>query len=148
MKSFKFFVEMTVYAVLIAVFLACAASPGEPLIPSVATVAAAEPVAEPIVITITLPAAARKRAITAFEEIYPIPQIPDPEWVDPEDGSTAPMVGEYTSEEWIEIRTRQWLRDTIARGEQARKRRKAKFAPDTSVVPEAKRVRDIRKPIR
>ena len=148
MKKWRFLAEMSIYAVLIAVFLACASSPSEPLMPSVTTVVAAEPVAEPIEITITIPAPARLRAIAAFEHIYPIPQIPDPDWVDPKDGSTAPMVGEYTSEKWIEIRTRQWLRDTIARAEQARKRRKAKFAPDTSVVPEAKRVRDIRKPIR
>lgn len=38
-----------------------------------------------------------------FLTIHPMPQIPDPNWVDPKDGSTPPMVNKYASTKaWAE----------------------------------------------
>jgi len=31
----------------------------------------------------------------------PIPQIPDPEWVDPCDGTPAPLINEFSDEAWV-----------------------------------------------
>jgi len=42
--------------------------------------------------TFNLEAAKASRLNTAIRGIYPMPQIPDPEWVDPGDGSEAPLV--------------------------------------------------------
>jgi hypothetical protein len=37
-----------------------------------------------------------------FLKVYPNNRtIPDPEWVDPEDGSEAPQIPAYTDAEWI-----------------------------------------------
>ena len=147
MKKWTLIAALAAY--LFGMILAADAVSGESPQPSVAPVMlGAEPVTD-IEITITIPAASRVRAVAAFEAIYPIPQIPDPEWVDPEDGSTAPMVPEYTSEQWLEVRLRQWLRDTIARVEQSQARRKIKFTPDPKVVPKAAReISPVREPIR
>jgi hypothetical protein len=39
-------------------------------------------------ITFTIPDEKLQRVIDSIGGLYPVPQIPDPEWVDPEDGST------------------------------------------------------------
>ncbi len=46
-------------------------------------------------------------AVPAFLAATPMPQIYDPAWIDPEDGSRAPMVDKYpTTKEWVEA----WLK--------------------------------------
>ena len=42
--------------------------------------------------------------------------IPDPEWIDPEDGSEAPLINKYTDAEWIREYVRQHLKGQIERG--------------------------------
>lgn len=50
-----------------------------------------------------IPQAKRAEVRTAIFEVRPnISTIPDPEWVDPEDGSTAPKVLEFTDAEWAD----------------------------------------------
>lgn len=48
-----------------------------------------------------IPAAKRAEVRDAIFEVLPNSStIPDPEWVDPEDGSMAPQIPEFTAEEW------------------------------------------------
>ena len=42
--------------------------------------------------------------------------IPDPEWINPEDGSEAPLINKYTDAEWIREYVRQHLKGQIERG--------------------------------
>jgi hypothetical protein len=46
-----------------------------------------------------------------------MPQIPDPEWVDPEDGSEAPLIDEWTAMEWAKLVLRSFLSRTVGRWE-------------------------------
>ena len=48
-----------------------------------------------------IPQAKRAEVRDAIWEILPNNEtIPDPEWVDPEDGTTAPEIPKYTDAEW------------------------------------------------
>lgn len=51
----------------------------------------------------------------ALSKLYPIPQISDPEWEDPQDGSTAPMVPEFTQNQWARECIRRWVITQVAR---------------------------------
>ena len=42
--------------------------------------------------------------------------IPDPEWVDPDDGSTAPMISQYTTLQWVNYCAREWFKKRVFRG--------------------------------
>jgi hypothetical protein len=52
-------------------------------------------------ITIKIPDVKVQRVTDGVLAVYPIPQIPDPAWIDPGDGSEAPLIDEYTSKQWI-----------------------------------------------
>ncbi len=46
---------------------------------------------------------------------------PDPNWVDPEDGSTAPIVPMFDSDwKWLRARTEEWLHEMSDRGAEIR----------------------------
>jgi len=63
-------------------------------------------------ISFNIPSEALPRIIAAMVGLYPIPQIPDPEWVDPGDGSEAPIVNEFTDSQWAkEALRRKIIRD-------------------------------------
>ncbi len=51
-------------------------------------------------VTITMTAEKAADVASALRGLWPIPQIPDPEWVDPEDGSAAPLMDEFTDIQW------------------------------------------------
>lgn len=52
-----------------------------------------------------------------FLEVYSMPQIPDPNWVDPEDGSTAPLVDKFVNvKELAEDKMADWIIKIINRG--------------------------------
>jgi hypothetical protein len=65
-----------------------------------------------------IPADKIQRIIDAMVGIYPIPKIEDPEWVDPEDGSTAPMIPEFTPVQWSKEAVRRFVVKTVRRWEQ------------------------------
>ena len=46
----------------------------------------------------------------------------DPEWVDPEDGTTAPQVAKYTDAQWVREHIMRWVRSQIVRGKNAQYR--------------------------
>jgi hypothetical protein len=51
-------------------------------------------------ITFTIPDEKLQRVIDSISGLYPVPQVTDPEWVDPGDGSAAPMVDQFTPAQW------------------------------------------------
>ena len=79
-------------------------------------------------VTLSMTAPQAARASAAINGLWPIPQIDDPDWVDPEDGSGAPQVDEFTSMEWAKNRLRNWLAKTTRRWEN-------KIAKDAADVP-------------
>ena len=51
--------------------------------------------------------------------LYVVPNdrtIPDPEWVDPEDGSEAPRIAKYTNKQWAEAYLAEKLEKLMSRG--------------------------------
>jgi len=52
-------------------------------------------------LTLTVPSQHVSRIINAVRSRYMMPQIDDPEWIDPEDGSSAPKIDEFTDKVWI-----------------------------------------------
>jgi len=50
-----------------------------------------------------------QRIINAILYFKPIPQIPDPTWSNPGDGSEAPLVGIHTEKEWIKVQLIKYL---------------------------------------
>ena len=87
-----------------------------------------------LVITYTIPQAKAARVKAAMQGLYPIPQIPDPEWVDPGDGSEAPLVDEFTAAQWAKERPRRWVRDQVARWEQKVGKAAILFSPDDTII--------------
>lgn len=54
-----------------------------------------------------------------FLKVHPHPMIPDPKWVDPEDGSEAPQVQKYaTNKEWVQAYLANHLYQQVRRGKQ------------------------------
>jgi hypothetical protein len=70
-----------------------------------------------IQICITIPDAKVQRVKDGFFKIRPIPQIPDPGWVDPEDGTEAPLIDEYTEKQWLRLQLRDFINGTVREGE-------------------------------
>ena len=68
-------------------------------------------------ITFNIPANKLPRIINAIKGLYPIPMIEDPEWVDPEDGSSAPIINEFTDAQWAKERVRRFIISTVGRYE-------------------------------
>lgn len=63
-------------------------------------------------INFNVPADKLPRIIAAMVGLYPVPTIPDPDWIDPGDGSEAPMVPEFTDGQWAkEAVRRKVIRD-------------------------------------
>lgn len=55
--------------------------------------------------------------------IYPNSEtIPDPEWIDPEDGSEAPRIPLYTDKQWVKEYIRRWVAQQIKRSRQKQSR--------------------------
>ena len=51
-----------------------------------------------------------------------IETIPDPEWVDPEDGTSAPQIAKYTDAQWIRDHILRYIKGQIQRGKNAKLR--------------------------
>lgn len=68
-------------------------------------------------INFNVPDAQLPRIVAAMAGIYPVPQIPDPDWVDPGDGSQAPMVDEFTPNQWAKETVRRKIVRDVRRWE-------------------------------
>ena len=64
--------------------------------------------------------------------LWEIPQIPDPDWVDPEDGTEQPYINEFTDNQWAKEGLRRWIVLQVRRYE----RYIAKAAVDVSIQEE------------
>jgi len=64
--------------------------------------------------------------------------VDDPEWVDPEDGTTAPQIPKYTNAEWTKEKYRRIIIRDSRRGlkKKARDDAAAEELPDDSVITE------------
>ncbi len=86
-------------------------------------------------ISLKIPDAKVAIALEGFLKIYPnIEKIPDPEWVDPEDGSLASPVAKYTIQEWVTETIRRNIVRDIRVGLQKKANEGAKVVPDNSIV--------------
>ena len=121
-------VTMVAFTVLMwAVVMAIITLPGNGLmvpqsqaaqiVPTQIVVAQSALAATPTTISFEVPADKLPRIKAAMAGIYPIPQIPDPEWVDPEDGSEAPMVDEFGPGAWAKEAIRRLVKRDVARWE-------------------------------
>jgi hypothetical protein len=70
----------------------------------------------------------------AMAGLYPIPQISDPAWEDPQDGSTAPMVPEFTPNQWAKEAIRRWVISQVARYEQKTKKDAIIYAENNALL--------------
>ena len=53
-----------------------------------------------MIVQFTIDDAKIQKIIDTTKYFWPIPQIPDPAWIDPEDGSTAPLINQFTDVQW------------------------------------------------
>ena len=76
-----------------------------------------------IVISLKIPSEKVAVAVEGFLTIYPNNEtMPDPNWVDPEDGSSAPEIPKYaTTKVWVTERIRRIVVRDIHRGLQMKK---------------------------
>jgi len=80
-------------------------------------------------ITFTIPNNKLQRVKDGLLEIYPNDEtIPDPAWVDPGDGTTAPQIPKYTDNQWLKERVRRFIIQSVKRGEEVIAQRQAKAA--------------------
>ncbi len=71
-------------------------------------------------ITLTIPDEKLQRVKDGLLEVFPNNETKaDPNWVDPEDGSSPPQVNKYTDNQWLKEVVRRFVRDTVVRGETA-----------------------------
>ena len=87
------------------------------------------------IITLRIPDAKVTTALQGFLAIYPNNDtIPDPEWVDPDDGSVAPEVEKYTNNQWVNEKIRSIVVRDIRRGLQKLANQAAQVANDDDLV--------------
>jgi hypothetical protein len=89
-----------------------------------------------VALNFVIPDAKVATALAGFLKIYPnIETIPDPEWVDPEDGSEAPRIPKYaTDKAWVEEKIRRMIVRDIRRGLQITANQAAVVAQDDGIV--------------
>jgi len=87
------------------------------------------------VITLTIPGDRVAIALEGFLEIYPNNEtIPDPEWVDPEDGTPEPQIAKYTNKEWVTEKVRQLIVRDVRRGLQMKANTEAQVEKDDTLI--------------
>ena len=85
-------------------------------------------------ITFTIPNDKIDRIVEAFTNLFPIPKIIDPEWVDPGDGSEASMVNEFTDNEWTKECIRQYAINQVKRWEDYRDKKAINNIRDETLI--------------
>lgn len=84
------------------------------------------------VINFTIPNNKIQLIIDSMKGLYPIPQIPDPDFVgNPDD---APFINEFTDIAWAKESVRRWIRDQVARWIQKEAIGDIKFSPDDTII--------------
>ena len=82
-----------------------------------------------------IPEAKVATAVEGFLAIYPNTEtIPDPEWVDPEDGSEAPQIARWSTKQWVEEKIRRIIVRDIHRGLQKTANEEARLETDKTIV--------------
>lgn len=87
-------------------------------------------------ISIAITEATADKALEGFLKLYPNSEkIPDPNWVDPKDGSKAPEIAKYSKDEdWVKEQMRRiFLRD-VHRGLQIKAQEAAKVTVDDTMA--------------
>jgi hypothetical protein len=72
-------------------------------------------------------------AIEAINSLFKVqmPKIPDPEWIDPGDGSEAPLIDKYTEEEFLKYHLADYLERQT---ERYSKKQNIDLVPTTSIT--------------
>ena len=87
------------------------------------------------VLTITIPEAKVAQALAGFLKIYPNTETkPDPDWVDPQDGSEAPQIAKYSNSAWVREQVRRLIVRDVRRGLQMSANEAAIIATDDDIV--------------
>ncbi len=70
-----------------------------------------------IILEITIPSAKVTKAAQGYLAVYPNNEtIPDPAWIDPEDGSMVSQIPKYTTKQWVEEKLMRILIRDVHRG--------------------------------
>jgi len=86
-------------------------------------------------IALKIPSEKAPIALEGYLTIYPNMETKDdPDWVDPEDGSTAPQITKYSGKQWIIEKVRRLLIRDIRRGLQMKANIAARVVEDDSLV--------------
>ena len=87
------------------------------------------------IITLTIPEAKIAIALQGFLKIYPNKEtIPDPNWIDPEDGSEAPQIAKYTDKQWVREQLRRICVRDIRKGLQMAANENVKIEIDNEII--------------
>ncbi len=90
---------------------------------------------EDIILSIKIPSAKVEKALQGYLKMNPNGDtMPDPEWVDPKDGSEAPQVAKYTNKEWITEKLKRVIISDVHGGLIMLAREALEFPRDNSVV--------------
>lgn len=86
-------------------------------------------------INLNIPSEKVTVALEGFLKIYPNNEtIDDPEWIDPEDGTTANKIPKYTIKEWVTEKIRRNVVRDIRHGLQMKANEDAQIVSDDSIV--------------
>ncbi len=87
------------------------------------------------IIVLRIPESKRLTAFEGFLAIYPNSEtIPNPDWVDPEDGTEAPEIVKFTDSQWVSEQIRRLIVRDIYRGNQMLALEAVNGAIDDSLV--------------
>ncbi len=88
-----------------------------------------------ISLTITIPTEHAAKVNAALQGLFPIPKVADPDWIDPEDGSKAPLVNEYTDKAWAkQCIIKQFLAHSVTRWANKLRRDEAPIEPIENIA--------------
>ena len=85
-------------------------------------------------ITYTIDNAKLPDVIAAMKYFYPIPMIPDPDWVDPQDGSQVPIIPQFTDNQWAKEVPRRWIVSQVRRHKQVLANEAAIVQADDTII--------------
>ena len=88
-----------------------------------------------VTISVVIPEAKVAQALAGFLKIYPNTETkPDPDWVDPQDGSEAPQIAKYSNSAWVREQVRRLIVRDVRRGLQMAANEEAQVAADDDLV--------------
>lgn len=88
-----------------------------------------------VTITLTIPSEKVETALEGWLSIYPNSEtIPDPEWVDPEDGSEALQIARWTNKQWVREKIRRILVRDVRRGLTMKAQQEIQITEDNDIA--------------